>query len=136
MSHPRKKNQRMAARTKWTIAIPRRPCKSWPKPGMTKLHSAANTLPPDPGPAMGLSSRTEHVVEAQRRLYSQWWCDGRRMGVRPRLLPCGGRWRDRRWCGINRLRRSVTWMGLTSARHPERLTHNARTKSAEFDAYN
>src|SRR5215470_16817327 len=75
MSHPRKKNQRMAARTKWTIAIPRRPCKSGPKPGMKKLHSAANTLPPDPGPAMGLSSRMEHVVEAHGRLegVSQLW---------------------------------------------------------------
>src|SRR5438094_9373418 len=71
ISHPRKKNQRMPARTKWTIAIPRRPCKSWPKPGMKKLHSAANTLPPDPGPAIGLSSRTEHVVEEHRRLYSK-----------------------------------------------------------------
>jgi hypothetical protein len=136
MSHPRKKNQRIPARTKWTIAKPRRPCKSWPKPGMKKLHSAANTLPPDPGPAMGLSSRTEHVVEEQRRLYSKCWCDGRRMGVRPRLPPCGGRWRDRGWCGINRLRRSLTWTGLASARQPERLTNNSRTISAEPDVHN
>src|SRR4029450_3894215 len=51
-------------------------------------------------------SRTEHVVEEQRRLYSKCWCDGRRMGVRPRLLPCGGRWRDRGCCGINRWKRN------------------------------
>src|SRR2546426_623774 len=79
ISHPRKKNQRMPARTKWTRAIPTRPCKSWPKPGMKKLHSAANTLLPDPGPAIGLSSRTEHVAEEHGRLYSKCWCDGRRM---------------------------------------------------------
>src|SRR5215831_17479464 len=67
---------------------------------------------------------------------SKGWCDGRRMGVRPRLLPCGGRWRDRGWCGLNRLRRSLPWTGLASARQPERLTNNSRTISAEPDVYN
>jgi hypothetical protein len=50
--HPSKKNQRIAARQNWTIAISNRPWSNCPRPGIKKLQSAARTLPAEPWPAM------------------------------------------------------------------------------------
>src|SRR5204863_8265561 len=71
MIHPSKKNQRIAARQNWTIAISNRPWSNWPRPGTKKLQSAARTLPAEPWPAMlrrykQMQNQQAHFVEIRR----------------------------------------------------------------------